>query len=67
MRWWPNTVAGGAVAVLVAGVTVSHLASMAVYHEDLGRQLGASADRQLVERMAAAVRGVAATAVAGRD
>lgn len=67
MRRWPRTIAGGAILLLLAGVAISHLLSMAVYHADLGRQLDASADQQLIERMAVAVRGMTVTAPAERD
>jgi signal transduction histidine kinase len=67
MRLWPRTITGGAVLVLLAAVTLSHLVSMAAYHADLGRQLGANTQQQFIDGIVAAVRGIEATPAADRE
>lgn len=52
-RLLPDTIAARTIAVLLVGLTVSHVVSMGAYRTDLLHQLGMSTERQLAERLVA--------------
>lgn len=56
MRWrlLPDSLAGRTIAVMVAGLTLSHLASIGAYRIDLLSQSGSSVEHEAAERIAGA-------------
>jgi two-component system OmpR family sensor kinase len=66
-RLLPDSLAGRITLVLVLGLTVSHLASLAVYQADLLRELGVSDERKLADRLATTERAIAGSAIPDRD
>ncbi|MBP2311815.1 ATP-binding protein [Azospirillum soli] len=56
MRWrlLPDSLAGRTIAVMVAGLTLSHVASIGAYRLDLLSQFDTSIEHEAVERIAAA-------------
>lgn len=60
-RLFPDSIAGRTILVLLVGLTLSHLVSMAVYQKDLLQELGLSGEKQTVERMASIMRAIAAS------
>jgi signal transduction histidine kinase len=53
--------------VLVLGLTLSHLGSLAVYQTDLLRELGVSDEQKLADRLVTAERAIAGSAIPERD
>jgi signal transduction histidine kinase len=66
-RLLPDSLAGRVALVLVLGLTISHLASLAVYQIDLFRELGVSDERKLADRLATIERLIASVATPNRD
>src|SRR5262249_23191871 len=66
-RLLPDSLAGRVTLVLVLGLTISHLASLAVYQTDLLRELGVSDEWKLADRLATAERVIASVANPDRD
>lgn len=64
----PDSIAGRIILVLLVGLTLSHLVSMAVYHHDLLEQTGLNDGGQpATQRMATIARAMEATTGAERD
>jgi signal transduction histidine kinase len=66
-RLLPDSLAGRVTLVLVLGLTISHLVSLAVYQTDLLRELGVSDERKLADRLATTERLIASAANPDRD
>lgn len=56
MRFIPQTIVGRTVLVLLVGLTVSHLISMAIYSGDRQTALTTAGGRHIAERVAAAIQ-----------
>jgi two-component system, OmpR family, sensor kinase len=66
-RLLPDSLAGRITLVLVLGLMMSHLASLAVYQADLLRELGVSDERKLADRLITAERAIASSPILERD
>lgn len=66
-RLLPDSLAGRITLVLVLGLMISHLASLAVYQVDLLRELGVSDERKLADRLVTAERAISSSPIPERD
>ena len=67
-RFLPDSIAGRIILVLLVGLTLSHLVSMAVYHHDVLEDPGLNGDGQpITQRMATIARAIGGTTEADRD
>ena len=61
MKFFPTTIVGRTVLVLLVGLTVSHMISLAIYSGDRQTELTSFGGRQLSQRIAAAVEAIERT------
>ncbi len=66
-RFIPDSIAARTILVLLLGLTVSHIASMAIYYSDRADALASLGGSQIVERIAAITRLMEGSAVAERE
>lgn len=67
IRLIPTSVAGRTIAVLVAGMTLAHVLSLAAHQLDLLNQLGLTNERHLAERIVSIQRVISETPPAERE